>query len=104
VRVSRGEGRWPQWSPAGDEIYFWSGDGWIMAVPIQTEPELSIGEPRGLFESAGYTSSGGTEHWDIAPDGRFLMLKEHQTLPPLARVHVVINWVEELKQQVPEGR
>ena len=104
VRVSRGEGAWPQWSPAGDEIYFWSLDGWITAVPIQTEPVLSVGEPRRLFESAGYTSGGGTEHWDIAPDGRFVMLKEHETLPPLARVHVVINWLEELKAQVPTGR
>lgn len=62
-----------------------------MAAPVQTEPELSVGEPRRLFESAGYTRGGGIEHWDIAPDGRFLMLQEHQTLPPLARVNVVLD-------------
>ena len=71
---------------------------------MQTEPGLSVGVPTRLFESAGYTRSGGTHHWDVAPDGRFLMLKRQQTSTPLTRVNVVLNWLEELEAQVPTGR
>ena len=42
----------------------------------------------------------------FSPDGqRFLMLKpvESQTSAP-TQIHVVLNWFEELKRQVPTGR
>jgi hypothetical protein len=37
--------------------------------------------------------------YDLAPDGRFLMVKRSAEEQP--RLHVVLNWQEELKQRVP---
>jgi hypothetical protein len=47
-------------------------------------------------------------HWDVSPDGkRFLMIKEPETTDEesapgwLRKINIVLNWFEELKQQVP---
>ena len=40
------------------------------------------------------------QNYDIAPDGRFLMIQESQESTPLG-INVVLNWSEELKRLVP---
>jgi len=43
-----------------------------------------------------------TRGYDIAPDGqRFLMLRAPKPEPPFTQMHVVLNWIEELKRRVP---
>jgi hypothetical protein len=37
--------------------------------------------------------------YDVAPDGRFLMLAEDSSRPTI--LNVVLNWTEELKRLVP---
>ncbi len=76
----------------------------MMAVAIETEPELSVGKPRLLFEERFLPASSGDElgsSYDISPDGqRFLMVKREQNLVPTELI-VVLNWFEELKRLVP---
>ena len=36
--------------------------------------------------------------YDVAPDGRFLMIQEPEESAPLG-IHVTLNWFEELKQR-----
>jgi Tol biopolymer transport system component len=107
--ISTDPGGWaPAWSSAGDEIYYRRlGDGAMMAVSIQTSPRLEIGAPEVLFESQGYTplitpQAGGAagRDWDVAPDGRFLMIKANAATEA-SEIIVVQNWFEELKRLVP---
>jgi hypothetical protein len=43
---------------------------------------------------------GGRPQYDVWPDGQsFVMIRVAD--PDAARIHVVLNWVEELKQKVP---
>jgi hypothetical protein len=59
------------------------------------------GRPLRLFEG-DYIFTAGPRLFDIAPDGRFAMLKSvggSETSQP--GVVVVLNWLEELKQRVP---
>ena len=45
-----------------------------------------------------------TSNWDVAPDGRFLMIRpddDEFVAPP---IHVTLNWTEELKRRVPVDR
>lgn len=49
-------------------------------------------EPRELFEGLEPRS------WDVAPQGDFFVSLERRDPP---RLHVVLNWFEELKQRVP---
>jgi Tol biopolymer transport system component len=107
--ISDQRGGWGAiWSKTGDEIYYRRlGDGAMMSVPIQTSPAVTIGAPRLLFENHGYVpvntptaGSGSARSWDLAPDGRFLMLR----LPAIeadSDIVVVQNWFEELKRLAP---
>ncbi|MEE8373330.1 MAG: hypothetical protein V3R87_06430, partial [Dehalococcoidia bacterium] len=91
----------PVWAPDGRDLFYRNGDR-IMAVAIETEPELSVGTPRTLFEGrflALGDEVGST--YDISPDGqRFLMIKREQDLVPTELI-VILNWFEELKRLVP---
>jgi hypothetical protein len=42
--------------------------------------------------------------YDLAPDGRFLMLKPdaNEQAPP--GLHVVVNWMTEIIRRVPRGK
>lgn len=63
---------------------------------------LDVSEPTLLFDGP-YISrageNGGSQSYDVAPDGRFLMIKPN--LSSSGRLVVVQNWVEELKRLVP---
>jgi hypothetical protein len=83
----------------------------MMAVRVQT-PTLAIGAPELLFSDPGTFLSrpptpGGpaARAWDIAPDGRFLMVKGRPGEPagnnPTGNIIHVLNWHEELKRLVP---
>ena len=68
----------------------------MMAVAVTTEPTFTIGTPEVLFKKPYYRSGG--RNYDLAPDGRLLMIKQHSATP---NIHVVLNWFEELKARVP---
>jgi len=108
-QVSANGGDSPLWSPDGRGLYYRSGDT-VMGVPVKTSPALSLGTPEVLFRgkytslrSSPYASELGP--WDISPDGkRFLMMKDVESTAAAEgpqRIHIVLNWTEELKQRVP---
>ncbi len=116
-QISPGGGNSPLWSPSGRELFYRNSDA-AMAVPVSTNPNFSAGTPKVLFRgtysyAVGITSSGFnmTEifsriTWDISPhDERFLMMKRtgeavSSDMGP-RKIHIVLNWFEELKQRVP---
>jgi serine/threonine protein kinase len=97
VAVSRGGGIEPRWSTAGDEIFFKVGSGGynlttkVMAVPVETEPRLKIGEPALLLEG-DYMSAACCGHsYDVSEDGqRFVMVRKPEDAPR-ARMSIVLN-------------
>jgi Tol biopolymer transport system component len=102
-QVSVGGGAEPVWAPDGRDLFYRDGDK-MMAVAIETEPELSVGTPRLLFEGRFLPVLSGDDpggSYDISLDGqRFLMIKREQDLVPTELI-VVLNWFEELKRLVP---
>ena len=106
--ISR-EGAWaPVWSPDGKELFFRRTGSWeMMVIPVETEPTFSAGTPQVLFEAPylfGNEDIGRIRTWDLAPDGRFLMVKV--VTPgggPAAAPSftVVLNWFDELQRLVP---
>ena len=79
----------------------------MMVVTIETEPTFNPGNPEVLFEAAHYrfATVGRDRPWDVAGDGRFLMIKNAaqddtvEAQPP--QINVVLNWFEELQRLVP---
>jgi Tol biopolymer transport system component len=92
----------PVWNPSGGELFYRSGDQ-IMAVAVETEPYLSPSRPRLLFQgSYKWTAYYGIRNYDVAPDGeRFVMIVAPPDSAKPAKLHVILNWAEELKRSVP---
>ena len=68
-----------------------------MAVPVQTDLTFSHGTPQLLFDGY-FTTAGGA--YDVAPDGRFLMIREQRGDEGWSIV-AVLNWSQELLRLVP---
>ena len=96
-RISSAGGTAPVWARDGKEIYYRSGN-MMMAVQITTDP-LRHSTPRALFEEDRFMNPGAGTTYDVAADGRFLMVEEDPD--ESVRVIVVQNWFEELNRLVP---
>ena len=55
--------------------------------------------PQFLLDVPDSGSGDGLEEFDVARDGRFLVLKGLPQKPPIP--HVIVNWFEVLKRTVP---
>jgi len=99
VRVSTNGGTEPVWSRGGHELYYLEGQR-LMAVAVSTGWTLGFKPPAWLFDSR-YRIFGQPWSYDVAADGRFLMIKPTTEVQPLPQVVVVLNWREELKRLVP---
>tara|TARA_B100000315_G_scaffold233813_1_gene247276 strand:- start:27668 stop:28963 length:1296 start_codon:yes stop_codon:yes gene_type:complete len=103
-RWSVGAGMSPQWSPDSRELYF-RGDGAMMAVRIDAADGFSAGPAVRLFDAPYVLATSDVAplqaEYAVAPDGRFLMMKDVSPSENAAEVIVVRNWVEELKARVP---
>ena len=91
--VSVGGGREPVWSPSGDQIFYRSIDGErMMAVSVRTEPTLTIGQPRMLFQGQFRLGSFWSEY-DVSPKTKdFLMVAVDEPTRP--RVAVAMNFLQ----------
>jgi hypothetical protein len=80
--------------------------GGLMSVGVARGPSWAASRPAVLVVKEGYVTTSGVDrgrNYDIAADGRFLMVKgggTDQTAAP-ASITVVQHWGEELKRLVP---
>ena len=73
----------------------------MMVVPIEIEPTFRAGRAQALFDAGRFPSGEGFSNYDVSLDGqRFLMIESERDSGP-ARLHLVLNWVEELKRRAP---
>ena len=100
--VSTDGGTHPVWVPGGGELFYVEGSR-MMAVSVHLEPTFDYGPPEPIFSTDGYLRQAGSHSYDVAPDGRFLMIKigEPGDTPTLPKINIVLNWFEELKALVP---
>ena len=107
-QISVDGGTAPAWSRDGRELFYMTAPSLggqaaltkMMVVPIQLKPTFTAGTPRMLFEGR-YGLTANIRGYDVAPDGRFLMVQQKDR--PATRVAdmvIVQNWIEELKQKV----
>jgi Tol biopolymer transport system component len=101
--VSTNGGTRPMWAPDGKELYYVAsapGDPIMrVAVPPSGSTWQSV-TPVKLFD--GYAVTNPNRTYDVARDGRFLMMKASpEGQPPAPRLIVVQHWDEEVKARVP---
>jgi serine/threonine protein kinase len=97
LQVSAEGGLEPIWSPTGREIFYRHTNGMIMAAAVRLSPEFQVDQPRALFDATRYENA-----FDISPDGRrLLMMPLVQTEQSATQVHVVLNFLSDLRQRMP---
>lgn len=96
-QISSGGGRYPQWSPRGDELYYITPNWDFMAVPIKTTDGFSVGKPVKLFNKRLSTEGLGAHRYAATSDPNAFII-----LTPLAasvggEFTVVVNWQKEME-------
>jgi hypothetical protein len=100
-QVSTQGGTQPLWSRNGRQIFYRAGDK-LMVVDLSSVGDLTLSQPRQLFEQRYVFQNISIANYDVSPDGqRFLMVKDEAGA---GRLYVVHNWFEELKRLVPPGK
>jgi eukaryotic-like serine/threonine-protein kinase len=90
-RISPGGGTDPVWSRDGRELYYLSGRQ-MMAVRIAPGPALDFATAVATFESPITHRVFLASVYDVAADGRFLMMKPVKTTTAPPGFQVFVNW------------
>jgi serine/threonine-protein kinase len=100
-QVTRGGGTFPAWSHDGRELFYLKPDGTMVAVAAEaTATSWTPGRATDLFRGRYLMRDGSLgRQYDVAADGRYLMLKEQRNTD---RAHFVVvqNWTSELERTV----
>ena len=102
-QISTEGGQDARWSRSGRELFYRQADR-MMAVDVETKPTFHPSRPRTLFEGRNYGMNPYGYSYDVAPDGRFLMIRPDPAESGPAQVKVVLNWFEEVKRRVPGAK
>jgi Tol biopolymer transport system component len=89
--VSKGGGVMPRWRRDAKELFYISPDSQMMPVDVASRQVFKSGNSHPLFQT-DIVDTGirtGPMSWDIAPDGRFLIISQTSTD---ASITVVLNW------------
>ncbi|HEY8133361.1 MAG TPA: hypothetical protein VII12_15915, partial [Thermoanaerobaculia bacterium] len=92
-QISSGGGSQPRWRADEKELYYYSPDGNIMAVQIDTRSGFKAGVPQRLFACDLRTSRDDMHEYDIAPDGQRFLINttagRQPSLPLTIAIHPV---------------
>jgi serine/threonine-protein kinase len=91
----------PVWAPDGQELFYWKEAGTavaIMGVPVNAGAAFDFGPARVVVQGRYARPSWDTQY-DIAPDGRFLVMKPLES-SSRDEILLILNWHEELKRAV----
>ena len=74
----------------------------VFSVAIDSARGVSSAKPRAWF--SGQYVFGSEHNYDVAPDGRLLMIKRDPEEMASRGLRVVLNWVDELARRVPNSQ
>jgi len=89
----------PKWRADGKELYYLALDGKLMAVPVQGGASFEAGQAAALFPTPLVVNRGQpdrTRRYDVAPDGRFLIVTPAAASAPQPST-AVVNWTAGLR-------
>jgi Tol biopolymer transport system component/tRNA A-37 threonylcarbamoyl transferase component Bud32 len=110
-KVSVGGGQAPAWTKGGRELVYIAtvrqGDTArvrrVLALDVGPGPEFVFGTPHELF-TAVFGSTTPLRGYDVTADGsRFLVVRYTPLAAPPGEIHVLVNWLGEVKRIMGEG-
>jgi hypothetical protein len=109
-QISTSGGSRAAWARNGRELFYTSGDEKMMAVPVSADAgrEFTYGRPAPLFPLQpffmGRTSGRANligRTYDVASDGRFILIKEPAGFSADAQTVVVVeHWIDEVRKRL----
>jgi Tol biopolymer transport system component len=101
MQVSRGGSSFARWRSDGRELFYYSSDGRLVAVPVASGSTFEVGTATPLFEPHtlnGPAAAFGFRHqFDVARDGRFLLnVPVEET--SAESITIVTHWAAGLKK------
>ena len=105
VQISTQGGESPAWSRDGGEIFYRAKNKFYAVSTDQEEEALRPDMPVELFEGS-YGLASPARSYDVAPDGRFLVLKHPDEAAKTeeffpTRIRFIQNWFQELERLAP---
>jgi len=94
-QISTQGGASPVWRPDGKEIFYMADDARLMAAAVSfTASGMEIGSERPLFQ---LRPGGPRSFYDVAPDGRFLVVSSTDK-PESSPITLVVNWMARMSR------
>jgi hypothetical protein len=91
VQISNAGGVDPHWTRDGRHILYWSlFPNQLVSVDVQGAATFTVGARKALFPL------DRVSEWDVAPDGRLLLVRSHDAVSETRQV-IVENFFQELK-------
>ena len=98
-QVSNGGGQRPQWSRSGTELYYTSGDRFMVAEVNTTGAQFDPGRTRQLFNVRVPAPTLGTRAtFAVSPDGQRFLINTWDTRGATTPITVVTNWPAMLRK------
>jgi hypothetical protein len=104
VQVSAGGGGFARWGPpSSNELYYVAADGAMTAVSVELEPAVCVSRPSKLFHYMEPVTLGFSgRQYDVTNDGRFIVRRVvADDTSRSVNITVILNWFQELREQVP---
>jgi serine/threonine-protein kinase len=96
-QVSSGGGEEPTWAPSGGELFYRLG-GRMMAVSVRGDREFTADRPKLLLDGLFNYTYLFSRSYDVASDGRFIMVAEPEPRYTARQINIVLDWPAQLSQ------
>ena len=97
IQVSAAGGEEPVWSRDGRALYYEAGDT-LFRVSVATAPKLMVGKPEVVFQGQFWHSSIAGPNYDVAPNGKRILMLDRVKEPEITQIQVVLNWTADLEK------
>ncbi len=101
-QVSTEGGIETQWCARCDEVFYRNGNR-ILASRVKTAPALEVGPPRVAFVAEEFVDTPG-KSFDVSADGSRAYYVRRTSPPARTQIHVVQNWLSEVKERARPTR
>ncbi len=88
LQISTGGGANLSWKSQDEIVY--QAESRLMSVTVKTAPSLEVSKPQLLLDRA-------FADYDVARDGRILLVVPHATASGPGQINVVLNWFEDVR-------
>jgi serine/threonine-protein kinase len=95
TQVSLNGGSEPRWAHSGQELFYRTRRGEMMAAEVTLGTTFSARPPRILFVATNLATDPWHHAYDVSRDGRFLMI--NQMFNDNTELVMVFNWFDELR-------